>query len=208
MPPLGMMSSEPKQLLAFLAAVARDPGGVGALVPTAAEAARQLAAVVPGRGEPLVVELGPGTGPVSAQVQRRLCGRGRHLAVERDPGLAGFVARAHPGVEVVVDDAAELARILDERGIGSAGVADAVVSALPWSLIPAAQQRTIVEATACALRPGAAFSTIAYLPGLPTAGGKRFASLLGEVFDEVLTTRPVWQNIPPAVTYVCRRPRT
>jgi hypothetical protein len=31
--------------------------------------------------------------------------------------------------------------------------------------------------------------------------------LLGEVFDEVLTTRTIWWNLPPAVTYACRRPR-
>ena len=38
-------------------------------------------------------------------------------------------------------------------------------------------------------------------------GARRFRALLDEVFDEVLTTRTVWRNLPPAVSYVCRRPR-
>lgn len=196
-----------RQLVPFLSAVVRDPSGVGAILPTSAHVARRLAEVVPGDGEPLVVELGPGTGPVSAQVQRRLAGRGRHLAIERDPSLAEHLARKQQAVEVAVGDAGELGRILGEHGFGSAGVADAVVSGLPWSLIRADEQRAIIEAAARALRPGAAFTTIAYLQGLPTAGGRRFAALLDDVFDEVLITRTVWRNVPPAVSYVCRRPR-
>jgi phospholipid N-methyltransferase len=86
-------------------------------------------------------------------------------------------------------------------------VADAVLCGLPWSLISAAAQRAIVEATARALRPEGSFSTLAYVHALPLSPARRFRALLGEVFDEVLSTRTVWRNLPPAVIYVCRRPR-
>ena len=174
------------------------------MAPTSARLAERLAGVVPGVGEPVVVELGPGTGPTTAAVQHRLAGRGRHLAVELDPVLAQHVAREHPGAEVVVGDAAALDELLAERGIPEV---DAVVSGLPWSLIRPGTQRALLDAVARALRPGAAFTTIAYLHALPMGGARRFRTLLDEVFDEVLTTRTVWRNVPPAVTYVCRRPR-
>jgi 16S rRNA A1518/A1519 N6-dimethyltransferase RsmA/KsgA/DIM1 with predicted DNA glycosylase/AP lyase activity len=44
-----------------------------------------------------VVELGPGTGSVTAAIEHRLAGRGRHVAVEIDPGLARYVRAQHAG---------------------------------------------------------------------------------------------------------------
>ena len=35
----------------------------------------------------------------------------------------------------------------------------------------------------------------------------KFRRLLEATFDEVLLTRVVWANLPPAITYVCRRAR-
>lgn len=198
------MASEPRQLQAFLAAVLRNPATVGAVAPSSTHLAQRLTAVVPGEGQPVVVELGPGTGSTTAAVQHRLGGRGRHIAVEIDPMLAEHVARAHPSVEVAVGDAAHLEQLLADRGVSEV---DAVLSALPWSLFSSDGQRAILGSIAGVLRPGAAFTTFAYVHALPLGGAQRFRALLDEVFDEVLTTRTVWRNLPPAVSYVCRRPR-
>jgi phospholipid N-methyltransferase len=43
--------------------------------------------------------------------------------------------------------------------------------------------------------------------GAPMSPARRFRSLLRTRFDEVLPTRCVWRNTPPAITYVCRRPK-
>jgi phospholipid N-methyltransferase len=193
-----------RHLGVFLAAVLRSPATVGAVAPSSTRLANQLAAVVPSSGEPVVVELGPGTGSVTAAVQRRLGGRGRHLTVELDPVLADYVQRENPGVEVVIGDAAALGTILAARDIPAV---DAVVSGLPWSLFPPNTQRAILEVVTQVLCPAAAFTTFAYVHALPMGGARRLRSLLDELFDEVLTTRTVWSNLPPAVTYVCRRPR-
>jgi phospholipid N-methyltransferase len=163
-----------------------------------------LATVVPRTGEPVVVELGPGTGSVTTAIEYRLAGRGRHVTVEIDPVLANYLRAEHAGVEVLVGDAAELERLFAEHQVPAV---DAVVSGLPWSLIDADMQRAIVDATARSLRPGGCFTTFAYLHWLSTTRARQFRALLSEVFDEVLTTRTVWWNLPPAVTYVCRRPR-
>lgn len=198
------MTHESRQLQTFLAAVLRSPATVGAVAPSSTRLARQLTAVVPGEGEPVVVELGPGTGSTTAAVQRRLSGRGRHVAVELDPMLAEHVARAHPSVEVAVGDAAQLPRLLAEFAVPEV---DAVLSGLPWSLFSPDGQREILGSVAGVLRPGGAFSTFAYVHALPSGGARRFRTLLHEVFDEVLITRTVWRNLPPAACYVCRRPR-
>lgn len=193
----------PRHLVHFAAAVLRSPVTVGALAPSSPHLASRLAAVVPWFGEPVVVELGPGTGSVTAAIEHRLAGRGRHVAVEIDLVLAKYLRAEYPDVEVLVGDAATLQQLLAEHQVPAA---DAVVSGLPWSLIDAGAQRAIVDATARSLRPGGCFTTVAYLHGLSMPRGRRFRGLLGEVFAEVLTTRTVWWNLPPAVTYVCRRP--
>ena len=193
-----------RHVVAFLMAVLRSPATVGAVVPSSPQLAARLATVVPRAGEPVVVELGPGTGSVTAAIEYRLGGRGRHVALEIDPVLADYLRAEHPGVEVLVGDAVELERVFAEHQVLAV---DAVVSGLPWSLIDPDTQRVIVEATAQSLAPSGCFTTFAYLHALSMSRARQFRALLGEVFEEVLTTRTVWWNLPPALTYACRRPR-
>ncbi|MFD1933786.1 hypothetical protein ACFSKW_20190 [Nonomuraea mangrovi] len=56
------------------------------------------------------------------------------------------------------------------------------------------------------VKAGGSFTSIAYLTGTPFGPGRRFRGRLGAAFDEVLTTRTIWRNLPPARPYVCRRP--
>lgn len=194
----------PQHLVAFLTAVLRSPATVGAVAPSSPQLAARLAAVVPRVGEPVVVELGPGTGSVTTAIEGRLAGRGRHVAVEIDPGLANYLRAQHAGVEVLIGDAADLEWLLAEHQIIAV---DAVISGLPWSLIDTDAQRAIVEAAAHSLRARGCFTTFAYIHALSMTRARQFRTLLGEMFVEVLTTRTVWWNLPPAVTYVCRTPR-
>ena len=194
-----------RDLGAFIAAAIRSPTTVGAVAPSSSHLANQLTVVVPSGGEPVIVELGSGTGSVTAAIQRRLGGRGRHLAVELDPVLANYVRRQNPGVEVVVGDAVGLRKILSEHGIHAV---DAVISGLPWALFSSGTQRDIIKVVTEVLCPWAAFTTFAYVHAFPMRGARQFRALLDELFDEVLTTHTVWRNVPPAVTYVCRRPRS
>ncbi|MFI7132066.1 class I SAM-dependent methyltransferase [Nonomuraea sp. NPDC050153] len=189
-------------LCAFLKAAVRRPAVIGAFAPTSETLAAQLAEVVPRRGAPTVLELGPGTGAVSGLIRSRLPEDARHVAVEVDRAMVDHLVATRPWLEVLHLDAAEL----DSR-IG-AGEVDAVVSALPWTLIPEPAQGRIIEAVARVLAPGGSFTTIAYLTGTPFGPGRRFRRRLGASFDEVLTTRTIWRNLPPARTYVCRRPIT
>jgi phospholipid N-methyltransferase len=193
-----------RHVVAFLAAFLRSPATVGAMAPSSPQLAARLAAVVPRVGEPVVVELGPGTGSVTTAIKYRLGGGGRHVAVEIDPVLANYLRAEHPGVEVLIGDAADLERLLAEHQVSAV---DAVISGLPWSLIAAETQRAIIDATARSLGPEGCFTTFAYVHALSMIHARTFRALLGDVFGEVLTTRTVWWNLPPAVTYVCRKPR-
>jgi len=191
--------------MAFLAATVRSPGQIGAVAPSSPQLAGLLASVVPAHGTPVVVELGPGTGSVSAAIDARLPEGARHLAVELDPRLAAFLRRTRPGVEVIDGDARELTGLLAER---AAAEVDAVVGGLPWSLFGQQAQGEILAQVGAAIGRTGVFTTFAYTHTRVIPAARRFRELLAESFEEVQTSRTVWRNLPPAYAYVCRRPRS
>ena len=75
------------------------------------------------------------------------------------------------------------------------------------ALLGVAVQERIVDQVVDALAPHGVFTTFAYVHALAMAPARRFRALLRTRFDEVLPTRCVWRNAPPAITYVCRRPK-
>jgi phosphatidylethanolamine/phosphatidyl-N-methylethanolamine N-methyltransferase len=188
----------------FFSQFLRAPATTGAFAPSSRRLSSAVCVPVPERGDPVVVELGPGTGPFTAEIQRRLGGRGRHLAVEINPRLAGPLAAAHPGVEVVVDNAARLPELLAERGVASA---DVIVSGLPWAAFSYDHQAEVLRAIMEALAPGGAFTTFSYVHARLLPPALRFRARLAEAFEEVVPGRTVWRNLPPAFVYHARRPR-
>lgn len=189
---------------AFLAAALRHPATMGAVAPSSRRLAAVLASVVPTTGEPVVVELGPGTGAVSALIEERLPAGGRHLAVELDPAMVAYLESTRPRLEVIHGNAAHLRKVLAERDVHRV---DAIICGLPWALFDDATQAELLAGISAAVGPTGAFTTFAYLHGMTLAAARRFRASLRASFDEVLVSATVWRNLPPAFVYVCRRPR-
>ncbi|MFF4417625.1 class I SAM-dependent methyltransferase [Streptosporangium sp. NPDC001559] len=193
-----------KDTTLFLGQWLRSPGTVGAVAPSSRRLAETVTTPVPQRGDPVIVELGPGTGAFTAEIQRRLNGRGHHLAVEINPALASFLSERHPKVDVVVGDAARLPEMLRERGLEKA---DAVISGLPWAAFSADTQTRLLDAVVATMSPHTAFTTFAYSFAKRMRPAQRFRRRLHETFEEVVVGRTVWGNLPPAFVYHVRRPR-
>ncbi|MEU0480378.1 SAM-dependent methyltransferase [Streptosporangium sp. NPDC006013] len=188
----------------FLGQWIRSPGTVGAVAPSSRRLAEAVASPVPHRGDPVIVELGPGTGVFTAEIQRRLGGRGHHMAVEINPRLADFLAARNPGVDVVTDDAARLPQLLRERGLARA---DVIVSGLPWAAFSDETQGRLLDAVTAIMGPHTAFTTFAYSFAKHLPPARRFRKRLIDTFEEVVAGRTVWGNVPPAFVYHTRRPR-
>ncbi|TDE43329.1 methyltransferase domain-containing protein [Nonomuraea mesophila] len=188
----------------FLGQFLRAPSKIGAVAPSSRRLAANVCAPIPERGEPTVVELGPGTGPFTAEIQQRLAGRGHHLAVEVNDLMARLLAERFPAVDVAHADAAKLGDLLRERGLRQA---DVVVSGLPWAAFPEETQHELLRAVTSAMSPVAAFTTFSYVHAIPLSRARRFRSLLAERFEEVVPGRTVWRNPPPAFVFHARRPR-
>jgi phosphatidylethanolamine/phosphatidyl-N-methylethanolamine N-methyltransferase len=194
-----MWTDTPKFLARFL----RHPMRVGAVAPSSAALAAQAIAPVPGLGDPVVVELGPGTGTFTKAIQERLGGRGRHVVVEIDEVFAKVLRRRFRRVEVVVADAARLPQLLAPLGLS--GV-DAVVSGLPWAAYTSSQRACTLDSIVSVMAPHAGFTTFAYRHTLWAPPARRLAADLRCTFDEVVVGRTVWANMPPALVYHARRP--
>lgn len=150
-------------------------------------------------GDPVVVELGAGTGRVTDALARALGGRGRHVAVELNPALAARLAARHPGVTVVPGDAGDLPALL--RGLGIARV-DAVSSLLPWVAWAAAP---VARRAGSVLAPGGTFTQVSLLPTAWMPPARRQLAALRAEFGAVTVGGPVWGNLPPARVLVARR---
>lgn len=203
-PPAMPCGNEGVALRTFLAAAVRNPQRVGAVYPSSARLAALLASVVPSVGKPVVVELGAGTGSVSSAIAQRAPRGSRHLALELDGEMATYLREQHPFVEVVNADARDLGAVLAARGISEVA---AVVSGLPWSLFNPMIQERILRQVAEAIGAEGVFTTFAYAHATPMPSARNFRRALEQTFDEVHLSGVVWRNIPPAFSYVCRRPK-
>lgn len=200
-----MLDGLKRSLPPFVSAAVRNPKSVGAAAPSSRALAARMASAVPDTvTTPTVVEIGAGTGAFTRVARERVAGGGRYIAIERDERMAGHLERGNPGVEVVNGDASELGEILAGCGVTSV---DAVLCGLPWSLFPVEMQRRILGEIATAMAPHAVFTTFAYVHAARIPGSKRFRAEVEAVFEDVEAQSPVWRNLPPAMTYLCRNAR-
>ncbi len=192
-----------RDFLLFTQALLRSPREVGAIAPSSLVLGDRLAAVVPRKDDAVIVELGAGTGVVSARIERRRSSQSIFLAFERNHQLAMQVKRQAPRAEVIADDARRLRSHLEKRGLTTV---DAIVCGLPWANFSAAEQSELLGVITSVLGAGGVFTTFAYVHALVLPQARQFRDALTARFDEVLPTRAVLRNLPPAITYVCRTP--
>lgn len=190
----------------FAAQFLRAPVVTASVWPSGSALARAVvdAALGDARADPVVVELGAGSGAFTHLLAHRLAGRGRQLAVEVNPVLAHRLAERSPAVEVVPADVAELPAVLALRGIAGA---DAVVSGLGWSATRPGRADSLLPVVARALHDDGVLVQFAYRATSWAAPARALRAELRECFAEVETSRLVWRNLPPAVVYRAARPR-
>jgi len=179
-----------------------NPTRIGAITPSGPALCRMMVGGLELDRATAVAELGPGTGVITRELVK-YCGREtRFFAVELDPVIYAEFRRMLPEVAIFNDNATRLDELCRESG---ADLLDAVISGLPWAAFPPVLQETILSAVLRALRPGGHFATFAYIHGLPLPAGRRFRKLLKERFSMVSCSPVVWNNLPPAVVYRCRK---
>lgn len=140
----------------------------------------------------VIVELGAGDGVITRHILKRLRPDGVVLAFEVAADLCEDMrAIGDPRLIVVEDSAANLQQHLQANKLGQA---DAVVSAIPFTLLPPALGKRIVAAARDCLKPGGHYKQVHY--SLKTKNYYR------EAFGNVHIRWVPW-NLPPAFVLSC-----
>ncbi|MCR4281988.1 MAG: phospholipid methyltransferase [Bauldia sp.] len=182
--------------LRFFRTWLRKPMLTGAVSPSGAALARAMAKEIPADGEWPILELGPGTGPVTAALIERGITPERIVSVEFNPEFCALLVERFRGLNVVEGDAYDLASALPP---GLAGPYAAAVSSLPLLTRPADMRLKLVDAVLDRVLPGGALVQFSYGFGPPVkAVPGRFAVSRGAF---------VLANLPPARVWAYRAER-
>lgn len=179
----------------FLRSWIERPLVTGAVTPSGKMLARTMAAYVDPRVTGPVVELGPGTGPVTDALVRRGVAQDRLVLIEFNPDFCRLLKRRFPKATIVQGDAYDMRRSLE--GV-IAEPAAATVSSLPLFTKPLETRLDLLGAAHELMHPNAPFIqfTYAVVPPLPPQSHDY----------TVKGSNRVWLNLPPARVWVYRRP--
>ena len=179
----------------FLQSWIQNPLTTGAVTPSGRALAKAMADQVDMGTPGPIVELGPGTGAVTAALIARDLDPSRLILLEFNEEFCELLQRRYPAARVLQGDAYALLRTLHKELPEPAA---AVVSSLPLFTKPLRRRVTLLEAAFRLMRPNAPFIqfTYAVVPPIPKDGGSYTAEV----------TPRIWLNVPPARVWVYRRP--
>ena len=143
-----------------------------------------------------VVELGAGTGPVTATLLAGGLAPARLLAIEANERLFACLQQRFAPVMLARHDACDLTPLFAERHVMRIA---AVISTLPILNMHAAAQRAVLDACFERALPNMRFTQITYLPGSPVR--QRALERWGYRADRF---RRVARNWPPATLWQYR----
>jgi phosphatidylethanolamine/phosphatidyl-N-methylethanolamine N-methyltransferase len=170
------------------------PLTVGAVAPSGKALARVMAAYVDPTLPGPIVELGPGTGPVTEALLARGIEPARLTLVEFDPTFCAHLRQRFAGVQVIQGDAYDLRRTLGEAIHEPAA---AFVSGLPLFNKPLKMRLTLLDQAFTLMRPDAPFVQFTYhaISPIPRSHGNIRAE----------ASERVWRNFPPARVWIYRQ---
>lgn len=186
--------------LGFLGAFLRNPTSVGAVVPSSRYLARALVGRIDHLAGQLLVEFGPGTGPMTSVIQQLLPADARYLGVEINPAFHAILQQRFPKLDFHLGSAADIAAILQQRHLPRPA---RIVSGLPFASLPAKVQDAVISGIVHCLRgTDADFRTFQYAHAYGLRAARRFRDAMVERFQHFERMGPILRNIPPA--YVLR----
>jgi phosphatidylethanolamine/phosphatidyl-N-methylethanolamine N-methyltransferase len=178
----------------FIRSWIERPLSIGAVTPSGRMLARAMARYVDPDSDGPVVELGPGTGPVTAALVEAGVAPSRLVLVEFNPAFCRILRTRYPGATLVQGDAYSMRRLLETLLLQPAA---AVVSGLPLVTKPMRQRLRLIRDAFDLMLPGAPFVQFTYSVASPLP--RRLSGFTVEASERI------WMNIPPARVWVYRK---
>lgn len=180
-------------LALFTQEIWANPRAMGAACPSAPALASNMAARVPLDRDGLVVELGGGTGAVTAALLKHGVSPWKLVVVERSPKLVHHLRQRFSQLRVIQGDAAQLGHLLGHPRPRLSSI----VSSLPLRSLHPTITRAVVQQFETLLEPGNLLVQFTY-----DLRGTQARLLPG---FRRLSSKIVWTNLPPARVEVFER---
>lgn len=178
----------------FIRSWIERPLSTGAVTPSGKILARTMARYVDPNSIGPVVELGPGTGPVTEALVEAGVNPARLVLVESNPAFCRILRARYPDATLVQGDAYGVRRLLQALLLQPAA---AMVSGLPLITKPVRMRLRLIRDAFDLMVPGAPFVQFTYAVASPLP--KRFGGFSVEASERI------WMNIPPARVWVYRK---
>ena len=182
----------PSDAALFFRAWLDNPLRAGAFRPSSAGLARAMAARVDPSVPGPVIELGPGTGVVTAALVERGVDPSRLVLIEADPVFCELLRERWPRALVLRTDAYTAPAVMRDLGIPAA----AVVAGLPLLVRPPGDRLRLVLDCLRQAAPGAPFIQFTYFVRSPVPAPRPGLRAHGSAM--------VWRNLWPARVWTYR----
>jgi phosphatidylethanolamine/phosphatidyl-N-methylethanolamine N-methyltransferase len=196
-----MLNTMQRQVV-FIRKFFQSPRRIGAIAPSSSALAQEIVRQANVCQASAILELGPGTGSFTREIVVCKPAHARLLSIEADAGLAVLLRKKFETISIAPGYAQKARRIMKAYAFPAP---DCIVSGLPWAVFDTQTQRDILAEAKTALKPGGIFTTFAYIHALSFPEAKAFRSLLERSFHSVETSRIIWNNLPPAIVYRCKK---
>ena len=178
----------------FIRSWIEKPLTMGAVTPSGKVLARTMAGYVDPSVPGPVIELGPGTGPVTEALVEQGVDPSRLVLIEFNPDFCRLLRARYPDATVIRGDAYALNRVI---GNMLSEPAAAIVSGLPLVTKPLKTRIRLIRDAFRLMQPNAPFVQFTYAVLSPIP--KELAGVSKEASERI------WMNVPPARVWVYRK---
>ena len=178
----------------FLKSWAGKPLQIGSVTPSSRVLSRAMAAQVDPAGSSPILEIGPGTGPITQALVEHGIDEARLVLVEYDPDFCALLRARFPRAKVIQGDAYALAKTLE--GVLPTKAA-AIVCGLPLLTKPEPVRIDLLAQAFMLTQPNAPFVQFTYglISPIP----------LRKAFFTWKASPRIWLNVPPARVWAYRQ---
>ena len=181
--------------LTFLKVFLRNPVGIGAMAPSSRALAKEMVRDLKLNSGETILELGPGTGSFTAQINRIIPDPKAYLGIEREPLFIQLLKRRFPDLDFAAAEAENVRKIYEQAGLDPVKV---IISSLPFTGVKGTVHDIIIENIDPLMTPGCIFRTFQYMHTYFLPSAVRFRRKMRSISSRYSRSRVILLNFPPA----------